>query len=243
MAVESGDLSKPLLNVSKSYEEEHRNMLGSLQTGEHGLLAAAAAHTGLSYARTRTLLRQRQRRNVSEPGTESVLWKSLRWPITKIMEIERIKTPAALPLKAGLAALLAGILCFAPGALSPLNKNGVWAVVTVDIVLETNVGLTLSKGTFSINLCLTILQGAFEMSDQIQEMHIQSSCFTPFFRLHFEMSGSQFFRAHFRCLMIFKKNSDTGLLLFTILQGAFEMFLMIFKAYIYRAFLLFLHIQ
>jgi hypothetical protein len=188
MAVESGDLSKPLLNVSKSYEEEHRNLLASLETGKHGLLAAASAPTGLSYSRTRTLLRQRRRRNASEPGTESVLWKSLMWPITKIMEIERIKTPAALPMKAGLAALLAGVLCFAPGAFSPLNKNGVWAVVTADIVLETNVGLTFSKGTFSINLCLTILQGAFEMSDQIQGIHIQSSCF------------SQFFRVHLRCL-------------------------------------------
>ncbi|CAK9234206.1 unnamed protein product [Sphagnum troendelagicum] len=172
MAVESGDLSQPLLNVSKSYEEEHRNMIGSLQTGKHGLLAAAAAHTGLSYSRTRTLLRQRQRRNASEPGTESVLWKSLMWPITKIMEIERIKTPAALPVKAGLAALLAGLLCFAPGALSPLNKNGVWAVVTADIVLETNVGLTLSKG---LNRTLgTLLAAALAMGVVVLGMYLGS---------------------------------------------------------------------
>ncbi|KAH8974606.1 hypothetical protein BDL97_01G110300 [Sphagnum fallax] len=138
-------LSRPLLQYSNSCEEEHKNLLGSLQTGKHGLLAAAASHTGLSYARTRSLLRQRETRKAKEP-TESIIWKVLMWPIIKLKEIERFKSPVTLPVKAGLAALIAGLLCFAPGFLRPLNKNGVWAVITVDIVLETNVGLTFSKG-------------------------------------------------------------------------------------------------
>ncbi len=142
----------PLLQYSNSYEEGHKNLLGSLQTGKHELLAAAASHTGLSYARTRSLLRQRETRKAKEP-TESIIWKVLMWPIIKLKEIERFKSPVTLPVKAGLAALIAGLLCFAPGFLRPLNKNGVWAVITVDIVLETNVGLTFSKGIciFAIN--------------------------------------------------------------------------------------------
>ncbi|KAL2612018.1 hypothetical protein R1flu_023710 [Riccia fluitans] len=55
-------------------------------------------------------------------------------------------TKSAQPAKAGLAAALCSVLCFAPPPFDMFNKNGVWAVVTADVVLEANVGLTISKG-------------------------------------------------------------------------------------------------
>jgi hypothetical protein len=138
-------LSRPFLNYSttSSYEDQ---LLGSSRTGNHGVLAAASSHGGLSYARARSLLRKRDLQRTEEAAV-SLLWKAFMWPVTKVREIEKFKTPVTLPLKAGLAALVAGLLCFAPGFLRPLNKNGVWAVITVDIVLEMNVGLTFSKGS------------------------------------------------------------------------------------------------
>jgi hypothetical protein len=138
-------LSRPLLNYSttSSYEDQS---LGRLRTGKHGVLASAASHGGLSYARARSLLRKRNLQHTEEAAA-SLLWKAFMWPITKVRELEMFKSPLTLPFKAGLAALVAGLLCFAPGFLRPLNKNGVWAVITVDIVLEMNVGLTFSKGS------------------------------------------------------------------------------------------------
>ncbi len=138
-------LSRPFLNYSttSSYEDQ---LLGSSRTGNHGVLAAASSHGGLSYARARSLLRKRDLQRTEEAAA-SLLWKAFMWPVTKVREIEKFKTPVTLPVKAGLAALVAGLLCFAPGFLRPLNKNGVWAVITVDIVLEMNVGLTFSKGS------------------------------------------------------------------------------------------------
>ncbi|CAK9215831.1 unnamed protein product [Sphagnum troendelagicum] len=137
-------LSRPFLNYSttSSYEDQ---LLGSSRTGNHGVLAAASSRGGLSYARARSLLRKRDLQRTEEAAA-SLLWKAFMWPVTKVRELEKFKTPVTLPLKAGLAALVAGLLCFAPGFLRPLNKNGVWAVITVDIVLEMNVGLTFSKG-------------------------------------------------------------------------------------------------
>lgn len=76
------------------------------------------------------------------------------WPITTLRDLEKFKSPATLPVKAGLAAMIAGLLCFAPGFLKVMNKNGVWAVITVDIVLEANVGLTFSKGELIFRLTL-----------------------------------------------------------------------------------------
>ncbi|BBN16348.1 aluminum-activated malate transporter family protein [Marchantia polymorpha subsp. ruderalis] len=57
-------------------------------------------------------------------------------------ELQNSKQPA----KAGLAAALCSLLCFAPPPFHIFNRNGVWAVVTADVVLEANVGLTISKG-------------------------------------------------------------------------------------------------
>ncbi len=139
-------LSRPLLNYSTASSYEDRS-LGSSRTGNHGVLAAAAvSYRGLSYARARSLLRKRDLQHAEEAAV-SLLWKAFMWPVTKVRELQKFKSPVILPLKAGLAALVAGLLCFAPGFLRPLNKNGVWAVITVDIVLEMNVGLTFSKGS------------------------------------------------------------------------------------------------
>jgi len=134
-------ISAPLLEQTSQYEQERDSTLRRLRDGRQGLLAAASSHTGLSYARTRSLLLKKNRRREDE-ADES--W--LDWPKAQLRQFSREKLPFTLPLKAGLAALIASLLCFAPGVWSLFNKNGVWAVITVDIVMETNVGLSFSKG-------------------------------------------------------------------------------------------------
>lgn len=116
-------------------------MLEELRGGREGLLAAATTDTGLSYARTRSFLLRKDHRRQNE-AKES--WLDLLK--AQLSQISWDKLPITLPVKAGLAALLASLLCFAPGVFSVFNKNGVWAVITVDIVMESNVGLSLSKG-------------------------------------------------------------------------------------------------
>lgn len=132
------DPVQPLLEQTSQFEKERDSVLQQLRDGKQGLLAAAASHTGLSYGRTRSLqlkITTQQRQN----------W--LHWPVAmQLRRFARDHLPVALPLKAGLAAVIASLLCFAPGFLSIFNKNSVWAVVTVDIVMESNVGLTFSKG-------------------------------------------------------------------------------------------------
>lgn len=69
------------------------------------------------------------------------------WPARKCSEVKGMAGgPFAFPFKAGLAATVASILCFLPPIYSSIDMNGVWAVVTVDMVLEASVGLTISKG-------------------------------------------------------------------------------------------------
>lgn len=144
-------LSEPLLEQNSQYEEDRKSLLRRLRDGRQGLLAAAASHTGLSYARTRSLLLQKKLRRQDE---EDVSWLSwLYWPIVQLRQFSRDKLPFTLPVKAGLAAVIASLLCFAPGFLSIFNKNGVWAVITVDIVMESNVGLTFSKGNEVVLMC------------------------------------------------------------------------------------------
>lgn len=134
-------VAEPLLEQTSQYEQERDRMLRGLRDGKQGLLAAATSQSGLSYARTRTLLLKKNRRAEDE-AHES--W--LDWPRAQLRQFSKEKLPVLLPMKAGLAALIASLLCFAPGVLSVFNKNGVWAVITVDIVMETNVGLSFSKG-------------------------------------------------------------------------------------------------
>lgn len=131
------------------YEEDRNNMLRGLRGGRQGLLAAAVSHTGLSYARTRSLLLQKKLRTRQDKEEESWLY----WPILQLVQFSREKLSFTLPVKAGLAAVTGSLLCFAPGFLSIFNKNGAWAVITIDIVMETNVGLTLSKGIKIILVC------------------------------------------------------------------------------------------
>lgn len=142
-------LSEPLLEQSSQYEEDRNNLLRRLRGGRQGLLAAAASHTGLSYARTRSLLLQKKQRTRQDEEDESWLY----WPIVQLRQFARDKLPFTLPVKAGFAAVIGSLLCFAPGFLSIFNKNGVWAVITIDIVMETNVGLTFSKGIKIILMC------------------------------------------------------------------------------------------
>ena len=135
-------LSEPLLEQNSQYQEDRKSLLRRLRGGKQGLLSAAASHTGLSYARTRSLLLQKKLRARRDEEDESWLY----WPIVQLRQFTRDKLPFLLPMKAGLAAVIGSLLCFAPGFLSIFNKNGVWAVITIDIVMETNVGLTFSKG-------------------------------------------------------------------------------------------------
>jgi hypothetical protein len=134
-------LSERLLQQNSQYEENRKSLLRRLRDGRQGLLAAAASHTGLSYARTRSLLKQNLRQQDEE---EQDSW--WYYPIAQLHQFSRENFTSLLPLKAGLAAVIGSLLCFAPGFLSIFNKNGVWAVITIDIVMETNVGLTFSKG-------------------------------------------------------------------------------------------------
>lgn len=134
-------LSAPLLDQISQYEQERDRTLRQLRDGRQGLLAAASSHTGLSYARTRSLLLKKNLRRENETDES---W--LDWPRTQLRQFSIEKLPFLLPMKAGLAALFASLLCFAPGVWTVFNKNGVWAVITVDIVMETNVGLSFSKG-------------------------------------------------------------------------------------------------
>jgi hypothetical protein len=152
-------LSEPFLAQNSQYEKERRSLLRRLRDGRHGLLAAAASHTGLSYARTRSLLLKMKLKKREQRSGASWGWRILLWPFGKLKELEQYKSNSTLPIKAGLAAMVAGLLCFAPGFLSVFNKNGMWAVITVDIVLEANVGLTFSKGELECTKCITLPNG------------------------------------------------------------------------------------
>ena len=153
-------LSEPFLAQNSQYEKERRSLLRRLRDGRHGLLAAAASHTGLSYARTRSLLLKMKLKKREQRSGASWGWGILLWPFGKLKELEQYKSNSTLPIKAGLAAMIAGLLCFAPGFLSVFNKNGMWGVITVDIVLEANVGLTFSKGELECTKCtLTLSNG------------------------------------------------------------------------------------
>lgn len=135
-------LSERLLQQNSQYEENRKSLLRRLRDGRQGLLAAAASHTGLSYARTRSLLLKQNLQQQDEEEQDSWWY----YPIAQLRQFGRENLTSLLPLKAGLAAVIGSLLCFAPGFLSIFNKNGVWAVITIDIVMETNVGLTFSKG-------------------------------------------------------------------------------------------------
>jgi len=135
----SDPVQEPLLREQTSqYEEERDSVLQQLRDGKQGLLAAASAHTGLSYARTRSLVLSKTIRD------ERSWWHGPR--ALHLRRFARDHLPVTLPMKAGLAAVIASLLSFAPGFFSIFNKNSAWAVVTVDIVMESNVGLTFSKG-------------------------------------------------------------------------------------------------
>ncbi|KAG0628598.1 hypothetical protein M758_1G038400 [Ceratodon purpureus] len=141
MASDPVGLSQPLLEQASQYEEERDSVLRQLRDGKQGLLGAAASQTGLSYARMRTLqlMKKTQQQSLADGS----------WIYRHVMQLRRFSMqtlPVALPVKAGLAAVIASLLAFAPGFMSIFNKNTAWAVVTVDIVMETNVGLTFSKG-------------------------------------------------------------------------------------------------
>ena len=143
MAGDAVGLSQPLLEQASQYERERDSVLQQLLDGKQGLLGAASAHAGLSYARARTLQLKKQMQLSAADGS----W--MQWPLMLRRfspRFSRDGLPVTLAAKAGLAAVIASLLAFAPGFLSVLNKNAAWAVVTVDIVMETNVGLTFSKG-------------------------------------------------------------------------------------------------
>lgn len=141
MASDPVGLSQPLLEQASQYEKERDCVLQQLRDGKQGLLAAASSQTGLSYARMRTLQLKKKMQQQSEADGS--------WMHRRVMQLRRFSRetlPATLPVKAGVAAVIASLLAFAPGILSIFNKNAAWAVVTVDIVMESNVGLTFSKG-------------------------------------------------------------------------------------------------
>ncbi|CAM6104511.1 unnamed protein product [Calypogeia fissa] len=124
------------------------------------VLAACTAAGGRGIDRQRTLWRLKTGiKDGRERGeTSTTLGSRLASPFVQFYHrfVEELSF-LSLPAKAGLAASICSLLCFAPGPLSVLNKNGMWAVVTADVVLEANVGLTLSKG---INRTLGTLAAA-----------------------------------------------------------------------------------
>ena len=140
-------------------------MLQRLRDGRQGLLAAAASDTGLSYARTRSLLLKKRLRD-HDDDDEASWWY---YPILQLRQFSREKLPFTLPVKAGIAAVIGSLLCFAPGFLSVFNKNGMWAVITIDIVMETNVGLTFSKGNQISHLsCISSL---IRIASEFESLH------------------------------------------------------------------------
>ncbi|CAM6100914.1 unnamed protein product [Calypogeia fissa] len=111
-----------------------------------------------NYGRQRTLARLQStkdgRRELNSASILSRIASPFAYVYTQF--IEELNS-FSLPFKTALAASICSILCFLPGPLSFFNSNGAWAVITVDMVLEANVGLTFSQG---INLTLGTLTAA-----------------------------------------------------------------------------------
>jgi len=137
--MEKEGVLEPLLLAEQpgQFDRERDSVLQELRDGKRGLLG--------SYARTRSLRNNKNNNNARRYNQGPTWWH--RWFAGLQLRMRRFFAndvqPVALPVKAGLAAVLASLLSL----LSVFSRNSSWAVVTVDIVLETNVGLTFSKGT------------------------------------------------------------------------------------------------
>lgn len=150
--MDGGNLRDPLLS-----QEQQQRQGGRTETVAGRVLNACSAAGGRAYGRQRTLTRIQSTKDGRELESVSIRTR-LASPVVEFYH--RLVTEFnnfALPAKAGLGASLCSLLCFVPGPLSVLNKNGMWAVVTADVVLEANVGLTFSKG---INRTLGTLAAA-----------------------------------------------------------------------------------
>ncbi|KAJ7300050.1 hypothetical protein O6H91_Y089100 [Diphasiastrum complanatum] len=132
--VDEDEIQNPLLR--KGYNGSDHGSNDARKTGRRGFLFSA-----MTYAKARTIYRQRSMKMPSkEPWVSKIATEMANF-------FERLRRrPVMMPLKAGISACIASCVRFIPGPLSFLNKNGVWAVITSDIVLEPTVGSTFSKG-------------------------------------------------------------------------------------------------
>ncbi|CAM6125810.1 unnamed protein product [Calypogeia fissa] len=96
---------------------------------------------------------------------KNLIWGIVLWPKWAWDAIRSQKTLTVLSLKAGVAAGLASVICVLslPDPYDELSVMAIWAIVTIDLLSESNIGLSLSKGvnrvagTFSAGALAVIL--------------------------------------------------------------------------------------
>lgn len=141
-----GKLKDPMVPNTRQRRKPQRGKSESL-AGR--VLTASSGVAGRSYARVRTVARRQtdaESREREAASLRTILWRVIS-PFVEIYHRFRQELKFfSFPAKAGLAASICSLLCFVPGPLSVLNKNGMWAVITADVCLETNFGLTVYKG-------------------------------------------------------------------------------------------------
>ncbi|KAG6558074.1 hypothetical protein Mapa_000254 [Marchantia paleacea] len=79
---------------------------------------------------------------------KNVMWGFLLWPKWAWDSMASQKNLTVISLKSGIAAGLVSIICVVqfPPPYDELSSIAIWAVVTIDILYEGNIGLSLSKG-------------------------------------------------------------------------------------------------
>eukprot|EP00897_Mesotaenium_endlicherianum_P001301 jgi/Mesen1/1199/ME000128S00182 len=117
----------------------------------------------------------------------SLPWKALQaagasiksWAQSIKQQIGSDPKYAVLSVKAGIAALLVSILCVQPEPYDSFSSMGLWALATVDMTFESNVGAALSKG---INRVLGTLAAGI-LAVGINHIAPLSGIFHPYFVL------------------------------------------------------------
>ncbi|KAL2631407.1 hypothetical protein R1flu_016093 [Riccia fluitans] len=79
---------------------------------------------------------------------KSMFWGLFMWPLWAWNAMVSQMNLTVISLKSGFAAGLASIICVVefPPPYNELSSIAIWAVVTIDILYEGNIGLSLSKG-------------------------------------------------------------------------------------------------
>ncbi|CAM6099254.1 unnamed protein product [Calypogeia fissa] len=138
-----------LAHQNNQQQQQRRRRRGTPESVAGRLLAASSGFVGQSFARQRTIARRQSAIDCQDPGRAYVgnILSRIASPFVEFYNrfVEEFKF-FSLPAKAGLAASICSLLCFAPEPLTFLNKNGMWAVITADICIGPNVGVTLYKG-------------------------------------------------------------------------------------------------